>query len=96
MDGRTIQLEVAGQTVTLRTALDDRTLQAVCAHVDEQLQAVAEAAPELSLDRTMLLVAMQLAETLVRTEADRDALRDAIDREADTLSALVDEILTPL
>lgn len=87
---RSVQLEVAGQSLQISTDLDDDMLARVREAVNSRLVRIQEAAPGLPPARQALFAALDLAESLVRSEESRTRLERSVLTEADAILALLD------
>lgn len=90
MKVRSVQLEVAGQSLQISTDLDDDMLARVREAVNSRLVRIQEAAPGLPPARQALFAALDLAESLVRSEESRTRLERSVLTEADAILALLD------
>jgi hypothetical protein len=87
---RSVQLTLAGTVVPLRTDLDDAMLTAVEREVSERLERLGVAAPTLPPARAALLVALEIAEALVRERQAGEAFAERVERDAAHLARLFD------
>jgi cell division protein ZapA (FtsZ GTPase activity inhibitor) len=92
---RSITVEIAGQSHTIRSDAEGGYVRALASVVDTRIRDVQKAAGKAmrsaSREAAAVLVALQLADELEREKRRRTALRRRIRSETERLRALLDE-----
>jgi cell division protein ZapA (FtsZ GTPase activity inhibitor) len=92
---RSITVEIAGQSHTIRSDADGGYVRALASVVDTRIREVQRAAQKavrsVSREAAAMLVALQLADELEREKRRRTSLRQRIRTETARLRALLDE-----
>ncbi len=92
---RSITVEIAGQSHTIRSDAEAGYVRALASVVDTRIRDVQKSAGKalrsVTREAAAMLVALQLADELEREKRRRTALRRKVRTEAQRLAALLDE-----
>ncbi len=89
---RSVQVEIAGQTLSIRTDEGPEYVQALADYVDGHVRELVPDKPSsFNLSRVALLVAMEIADELFREKDLHHRLRVAVRDQIATLRARLDE-----
>jgi len=89
---RSIQVEIAGQKLSIRSEEIPQYVQDLADYVDAHLRELAaDTRSSLNLQRTALLVAMEIADELFREKDLHERYRRRVEAKLEALKAALDE-----
>ena len=98
MDTKTlVQVQIAGQSYTIRGEADQDYILGVAAYVDRKMREVTEKLPVASvsgsLSKVAVLAGLNIADELMKERARRERLERHLSERAARLNAVLDEVL---
>lgn len=98
MDSKTlVQVQIHGQSYTIRGEADHRYILGVAAYVDRKMREVTEKLPATSLSSSLskvaVLAGLNIADELMKERARRERLERELSERAARLNAVLDEVL---
>lgn len=82
---RSVQVEIAGQSLTIKSDEGPDYVQQLADYVDEKIREIGGGRSSYNLQRVALLVAIQLADELLREKDLHRQYRDAVERKVEAL-----------
>ena len=98
MDTKTlVQVQIFGQTYTIRGEADQDYILGVASYVDRKMREVTEKLPVASvsnsLSKVAVLASLNIADELMKERAQRERLERLLSDRAARLNAVLDEVL---
>ena len=88
---QSVQVQIAGQTLSIRSDEGPEYVQELADYVDGHLRELTDDRRPFSLQRAALLVAMQIADELFREKDLRQRLRGRVEARLQALEAALNE-----
>ncbi|MAE74834.1 MAG: hypothetical protein CL675_12130 [Bdellovibrionaceae bacterium] len=82
---KTVEMNLAGQKLRIRTAHDDETVRRLVSMIESKIDAVVATNPQISLTNSLILCALHLSEELDYLKAEARAQLSAVDHEVHQL-----------
>jgi cell division protein ZapA (FtsZ GTPase activity inhibitor) len=88
---RSVSVQVAGQTLNIRTGASDAELEALTALIDQRVGEIRSAAPKAKTDHVLALTALGLADELRQLTLEFERFRATVTEEAQGALQFLDE-----
>ena len=88
-----VQVQIFGQTYSIRGEADQGYIQDVAAYVDRKMREITEKVPVTSLSKVAVLASLNIADELFKERATHQDHQQWIDRHAARLNAVLEEVL---
>lgn len=89
---RSIQVNIRGQKLSVRSDREPEFVQKLADHIDEKVAALQQAAPAAPLSKLLMLASMTVAEDLFEARARIEHLETEIGARSRTLLDLLDQV----
>jgi cell division protein ZapA len=86
---RFVEVQILGQSYSIKTAEDEDYIKALAQYVDERLKEVYKAAPNINHVKAAIMVALGIADELYKSKIDKDSLDKILDEKITLLSTLL-------
>jgi len=87
---RSVNLQVAGQRLSIRTDKDEAYLQQLAEHVSDCIEELKKGTRSASTHQLYLLAALNLADELFQAQDKAEGLRDEVQRRTERLIRMLD------
>jgi cell division protein ZapA len=91
--GRVVTVEIMGLRYPIRSALDPAYVSRLANYVDEKMRAAADASPNGDAYRVAVLVALNIADELLRLRETSRARDGELAERAEELEKMLDRVL---
>jgi len=88
-----VQVQIFGQSYSIRGEADQTYIQDVAAYVDRKMREITEKVPVTSLSKVAVLASLNIADELFKERATNHDRQDWLDRHAARLNAVLEEVL---
>lgn len=87
---RSIEVQVLGQSYSIRTDEDEEYIKSLARYVDEKLKEIYNVAPNVSQTKATVMAAFGIADELFKLRKDREYFDRMIEEKTKILSGLLD------
>jgi cell division protein ZapA len=90
MSIRSVEVQILGQSYSIKTDEDEAYIKALARYVDEKLREIYKAVPNVSHTKAAIMVAFGIADELFKLKAEQETLDRIIEEKTRILSGLLE------
>ena len=87
---RSVEVQILGQSYSIKTDEDDAYIKALARYVDEKLKEIYTAAPNVSQAKASVMAAFGIADELFKLRMQQEDIDRMIEEKTRMLSVLID------
>ena len=87
-----VDVEILGQTLTIRSDRDPEFVRRIAAFVDEKVGELRDAAPQASTDKLLIMASLTVAEELFDARSELEDLQDEVEERASMMRDLLEQL----
>lgn len=87
---RSVEVQILGQSYSIKTDEDDAYIKALAKYVDEKLKEIYSAAPNVSQAKASVMAAFGIADELFKLRMQQEDIDRMIEEKTRMLSVLID------
>ncbi|MDH4028005.1 MAG: cell division protein ZapA [Nitrospirota bacterium] len=87
---RSVEVQILGQSYSIKTDEDDAYIKALARYVDEKLKEIYSAAPNVSQAKASVMAAFGIADELFKLRVQQEDIDRMIEEKTRMLSVLID------
>lgn len=88
---RSIEIQILGQTYSVKSDQDEEYVKSLALYVDEKLKEIFRAAPNVNHTKASIMVALGIADELFRLRKEQDDQDKIIEEKTRMLSDLLEQ-----
>jgi len=90
MTMRSVEIQILGQSYTIKTEEDEAYIKTLARFVDEKLKEIFSAAPNVNHAKAAIMVALGIADELFKLKMEQENLDKLIEEKTKILSSLLE------
>ncbi|MFB6350593.1 MAG: cell division protein ZapA [Bradymonadaceae bacterium] len=87
-----VEVEILGQSLSIRSDRDPEFVEQLAAYVDEKLDQLQEAAPQASTHKLLMMTSLTVAEELFEARSELDELQAEVEERAAVMRELIQKL----
>lgn len=87
-----IDVEIFGQTLSIRSDRDPEFVEKLASYIDETLGQLRESAPQAPTDKLLMMTSLTVAEELFEARSDLENLEEEVHDRAVTMKRLIEQL----
>ena len=88
---RSIEVQILGQSYSIRTDEDEAYIKSVAGYIDEKLKEIYRVAPNVNHTKAMVMAAFGITDELFKLRMEQESLDKLIEEKTKILSGFLDK-----